>query len=70
MLVPSAPRKDIFEYSSTPPHYNSIVKADDAITLNELRKSRYLDLDKKSLCGTASDSDGVQSNGVSINLKK
>jgi hypothetical protein len=33
---------------------------------NGLRKNRNSDLDMKSSYGTTSDSDGVQSNGVSI----
>jgi len=69
ILMPSAPRKDILGYTPTLPNYDSIVKADDAMTFNELRKSRYLDLARTASCGTASDSDGVQSNGVSINFK-
>jgi hypothetical protein len=50
----------------SPPCYESIVKADDATAFNDLHKSRYFDLVKKSSYGTASDSEGVQPNGVSI----
>jgi hypothetical protein len=64
-LVASAPSNGTLVYSP-PPRYESIVKADDITAFNNLCKSRYLDLARKSSHGTASDSDGVQSNNVSI----
>ncbi len=63
ILIATAPRADTLVYTPPPPRYDSIFKANE---LNNLRKNRYLDLDRKSSIETTSDSDGIQSHGVSI----
>jgi hypothetical protein len=62
ILIATAPRADTLVYTPPPPRYESIFKADD---LNNFRKSRPLDLARKSSFETTSDSDCIQSNGVS-----
>ncbi len=64
VLIATAPRNDTFVFS--PPRYESIIKADDMTNFNKLSQNSYLDLGRKSPYRTVSDSEGVQSNGVSI----
>jgi len=59
----TAPRKSILVYPP-PPSYESIGKANEIVDLNQLAKSPYLHIARKSSNGTVSDSDGIQSNLV------
>ncbi|CAF0891123.1 unnamed protein product [Rotaria sordida] len=60
-LINTISRKNIAVIPSSPPSYESIVKADDILDFNKLSKSPYLYLVRKSSNGTVSDTDGSKS---------
>ena len=59
----TAPKLETLLFTTPSSRYESIVSEN---TSNRLQKSQYFDIDRKASFGNTSDSDGVQSNGVSI----
>ncbi|CAF1553064.1 unnamed protein product, partial [Adineta steineri] len=66
--IPTALKEDTLVYTSSPPSYESIVLTDNSTTFNNLSKTRPLELERRSVPSSISDSDGDRLS--SINRKR